>query len=70
MITITKDETRSENLIDYYTVAIDKHFDRNYFEIDKGKIVDCTIDDRIIIVVYKIADLDFDSSDLTTAKSF
>ena len=55
-----KDEARSENLIDYYIVANDKHFDRNYCEIDKEKIINCTINDRIVII-RKLTDLDFDN---------
>ena len=39
----------------------DKHFDRNYCEIDKEKIVDYTINDRIVIVIHKIIDFDFNS---------
>ena len=67
IIVITKNEIRSENLIDYYIVENNKHFDRSYYhyyKIDKKKIVDYTIDDRIAIV-HKIIDLD-----LIAAKSF
>ena len=61
MITTAKDETRNENLIDYYTAADDKHFNHNYYEIDKKKTINYTIDDRIIAIVHKIANLDFDN---------
>ena len=63
MITIAKDETRNEDLIDYYIITNDKHFNHNYYEIDKEKIIDYTINDHIVIIVYKIVNLDFDNSD-------
>ena len=53
IITVTKNEVRSEGLIDYYIVEDGKHFDRNYHyycEIDKKKTAGCTIDDRIVVV--------------------
>ena len=56
-----KNETRNEDLINYYIIKNDKHFDHNYHhycEIDKKKIVDYTIDDRIIVVIHKIINLD------------
>lgn len=67
IIVITKNEVRNENLINYYITAVDKHFVYNYHhycEIDKKKIVNCTINDHIT-VIYKIIDLD-----LIIAKSF
>ena len=57
-----KDKVRNENLIDCYIIANDKHFDRNYCEIDKKKIINYTINDRII-VIYKIVGLNFDNFD-------
>ena len=66
---ITKNEIYNENLINYYIVAIDKHFNRNYYEIEKKKIVNYTINDRIIIV-RKIVNLDFNDFNLIAAKSF
>ena len=69
MITlITKNETYNEDLINYYTAAIDKHFIHNYYhycEINKKKTINYTIDDRIVIVIYKIINLD-----LIVMKSF
>ena len=69
MITfITKDEAYNENLINCYIVTIDKHFVYNYHhycEVDKKKIINYTIDDYIIVIVYKIIDLN-----LIIAKNF
>ena len=69
MITfIIKNEIYNKNLINYYTTAIDKHFIYNYYyyyEIDKKKIINYTINDRIVIIIYKIINLD-----LIIAKSF
>ena len=57
MITIImKDETYNEDL----TIKNDKHFDYNYHhysKIDKGKIINYTINDRIIIIIHKIINL-------------
>lgn len=62
MITIvTKNETRNENLINYFIITIDKHFDHKYYKVDKKKIVNYTINDRIIIIVYKIIDFHFNN---------
>ena len=68
--TITKNEAYNENLINYYIVAIDKHFNRNYFKIDKEKIINYTINDYITIAIYKIINLDFNNSNLIITKSF
>ena len=64
IIVITKNEARNKNLINYYIIKNDKYFDYNYyryFEIDKKKIINYTINDRIIIIIYKIANLDFNN---------
>ena len=63
IVIIMKNEIRSENLINYHIVANDKHFDRNYCEIDKEKIINCTINDHIVIIVYKIVNLNSDNFD-------
>ena len=65
IIIAIEDEVRNESLINYHIIENDKYFIRNYCEIDKEKIIDYMINDRIVIVIYKIIDLD-----LIIAKSF
>lgn len=65
IIIAIENEAYNENIIDYYIFKNDKHFIRNYYKINRKKIVDYTINDRIIIIIYKIIDFD-----LIITKSF
>ena len=60
---IIKNEIRNENLINYYIIINDKYFNRNYCEIDKKKIINYIINNRIIVIIYKIINLNFDNFD-------